>query len=338
MQPTRILIVEDEPIVAMDLRQQVEECGYQVTGIAESADEALMAAEETQPDLALLDISIAGSMDGIQTAKILRQWFGVPGIFLTAYSDKATVTRAARQMPYGYLTKPIRNKELAATLQVAITKARADARERQEHAEMVATVDTIRDGLLLATIDGHIQYMNAALESLTGMTLRQAHGKPFEQVLRLKDESNREVTGLASFKEGSAEVFGWKLLTANSAELPVDMTVTTSEDTEGRARAMVFTVRDATERLRQQAIGEVQEEKSGFDSAPMAMAQLDNAGKILRVNKALIDIAGVGAEKLLGRSLTSLSLDPDPRIAQGLMHKLLQEGTVLAAPRQPRMN
>lgn len=338
MHPTRILIVEDEPIVAMDLRQQVEDCGYQVTGIAESADEALMAAEETQPDLALLDISIAGSMDGIQTAKILRQWFGVPGIFLTAYSDKATVTRAARQMPYGYLTKPIRANELAATLQVALTKARADVRERQEHAEMVAAVDTIRDGLLLVTIDGHIQYMNAALETMTGMPLRQAHGRPFEQVLHLKDESNHEVTGLSSFSTGTAEVFGWRLQTANAVELPVDLTVSTSEDTEGQPRAMVFTIRDASERLRQQAMGEVQEEKSGFDSAPMAMAQLDTTGKILRVNKALIDISGVGADKLLGRSLTSLSLDPDPRIARDLMHKLLQEGTVLAAPRQPHMN
>ena len=338
MQPTRILIVEDEPIVAMDLRQQVEECGYQVTGIAESADEALMAAEEAQPDLALLDISIAGSMDGVQTAKILRQWFNIPGIFITAYSDKATVTRAARQMPYGYLTKPIRPKELAATLQIALTKARADAHDRQERAEMVAAVDTIRDGLLLATIDGRVQYMNAALETLTGMTLRQAHGLSFDQVLRLKDDANHEVTGLSAFNEGAAEVFGWRMQTANSTELPVDLSVTSSEDTDGRVRAIVFTVRDATERLRQQAIGEVQEEKSGFDSAPMAMAQLDNAGKILRVNKALIDISGVGAEKLLGRSLTSLSLDPDPRIAQDLMHKLLQEGTVLAAPRQPRIN
>ena len=338
MQPTRILIVEDEPIVAMDLRQQIEEMGYQVTGIAETADEALMAAEETQPDLALLDISIEGSMDGVQTAKILRQWFNVPCVFATAYSDKHTISRAARQMPYGYLTKPIRANELAATLQVALAKARADSRERVEHAEMVAAVDALRDGLLLVSVDGRVLYWNAALESLTGMTLREAQGRSFTDVLHLKDENKKPVSGLASFRDGVAELFGWRMETATSGELPIDLTMTSSDDTEGRPRAIVFTVRDATERLRQQALNEAQEERSTFDGAPMAMAQLDNAGRILRVNRALLEAAGVGPEKLLGRSLTSLSLDPDPRIARNLMHKLLQEGTVLAAPRQPRVN
>ncbi|WP_420239679.1 response regulator [Telmatobacter bradus] len=338
MQQTKILIVEDEPIVAMDLRQQMEEAGYQVVGIAENAEEALMAAEKNGPELALLDINIAGSMDGIQTAKILRQWFDVAGIFVTAFSDKNTVARAARQRPYGYLTKPIRGKELLATLQVALHKARNDAREREVRSEMVAAVDTIRDGLLLTSMDGKVQFMNAALENLSGTTLRQVHGKPFTKVLRLKNDQGQEVSNLTDFNETTSEVFGWKFQTENLADLPVDLSMNVSEDAEGKPRGIVFMVRDASERLRHQALGEVQDEKPGFDSAPMAMAQLDNAGKILRVNQALLTKSGVGAECLLGRSLTSLSMDPDPRIARDLMHMLLQEGTILAAPHQSKMN
>lgn len=338
MQQTKILIVEDEPIVAMDLRQQVEEAGYLVVGIAENAEEALMAAEKHSPDLALLDVNIAGSMDGIQTAKILRQWFDVAGIFVTAFSDKNTVARAARQMPYGYLTKPIRGKELLATLQVALHKARNDSRERETHAEMISAVDTIRDGLLVISMDGKIQFMNASLEALCGTTSRQSQGKVFTKVLQLKNDQGQEVTSLANFSEGTSELFGWKLHTEYMAELPIDISMNTAEDAEGKPRGMVFMVRDATERLRHQALGEVQDEKPGFDNAPMAMAQLDNSGKILRVNQALLTKSGVGAESLLGRSLTSLSMDPDPRIARDLMHMLLQEGTILAAPRQNKMN
>lgn len=338
MLSAKILIVEDEPIVAMDLRQQIEECGYQVIGIAECADEALIAAEENHPDLALLDISIAGTMDGIQTAKFLRQWFSVPGIFVTAYNDRETIARAARQMPYGYLTKPIRPKELEATLLVALHKAQAEAREWEEHAEMITTVDTISDGLLLVSTDGKIRYMNAALETLTSLSLREAKEKSLDQVFQFKDNSGHLLKGLGHFDLGSTEVYGWRLQTVNGSEVPVDLTVTVAEDADGKPRATVFTIRDATERLRQQAFGEVQEEKPGFEATPMAMAQLDNAGRILRVNKALLNSTGVNAGQLLGRTLTSLSLDPDPRICQELMHKLLQEGTVLAAPHTPHMN
>src|SRR6202453_5304911 len=107
----RLLIVEDEPIVALDLQQELEAFGCEVVALAQSADEALMAVEESQPDLALMDLHIIGSLDGIQTARLLRDAYQVPSIFLTAYSDDATIARAVREMPYGYLTKPFQTRE-----------------------------------------------------------------------------------------------------------------------------------------------------------------------------------------------------------------------------------
>src|SRR5271163_656865 len=128
----KLLIVEDEPVVALDLQQEVEQLGCEVVGLAESADEALVAAELCRPDLALMDVRIVGSMDGIQTARLLRTAYQVPVIFLTSYSDDATIARAANEMPYGYLTKPFKSRELKASLRVALHKARADAINRAE--------------------------------------------------------------------------------------------------------------------------------------------------------------------------------------------------------------
>ena len=108
----KVLIVEDEPIVALDLQQELEELGCEVTGLAESADAAMMWVEECRPDLVLMDISIDGSMDGIQAARLLRHAYELPVVFLTSYSDKDTLARAARELPYGYLTKPFRSREL----------------------------------------------------------------------------------------------------------------------------------------------------------------------------------------------------------------------------------
>ena len=160
----KLLIVEDEPIVALDLQQEVEELGFEVIGLAESADEALLAVEETRPDLALMDVRIVGSMDGIQTARLLRDAYEVPVIFLTSYSDDETISRAAREMPYGYLTKPFQSRELKATLQVALHKAKVDAGLRAAHRKIAATFKGMHDALLMVSLTGDIQFMNAASE------------------------------------------------------------------------------------------------------------------------------------------------------------------------------
>ena len=100
----KVLIVEDEPIVALDLQQELEQLGCEVVGLAESADEALVAAELIRPDLALMDIRIVGSMDGIQAARLLRSVYHVPVVFLTSYSDETTVGRHLKAMGYRKLT------------------------------------------------------------------------------------------------------------------------------------------------------------------------------------------------------------------------------------------
>ena len=129
----KILIVEDEPIVALDLHQEITQMGCEVVGVAESADEALLAIRTCRPDLALMDIRIVGNIDGIQTARLLSSLYGTPSIFLTSYSDEITISRAARAMPYGYLTKPFQSGELKATMQVALHKAKLDGRQKAAH-------------------------------------------------------------------------------------------------------------------------------------------------------------------------------------------------------------
>ncbi|MGD0547008.1 MAG: response regulator, partial [Terracidiphilus sp.] len=145
----RLLIVEDEPIVALDLKQEIEQLGCEVLGVAESADEALMAAEVHHPDLALMDVRIEGSVDGIQTAALLRSAYHIPVVFLTSFSDETTIARAARELPYGYLTKPFQSGELKATLQVALHKAKVDARQNAAHRKLKTTMCGMREGVLM---------------------------------------------------------------------------------------------------------------------------------------------------------------------------------------------
>src|SRR5690242_15568384 len=102
------LIVEDEGIVAKDLQSMLQALGYRVPRTAASAQDAIRFASEARPDLVLMDVRLRGETDGIEAAQILRERFDVPIVFLTAYADDETVSRAKLAEPRGYLVKPIK--------------------------------------------------------------------------------------------------------------------------------------------------------------------------------------------------------------------------------------
>jgi len=327
----KLLIVEDEPVVALDLQQEVEQLGCEVVGLAESADEALVAAELCRPDLALMDVRIVGSMDGVQTARLLRTAYQVPVIFLTSYSDETTISRAAKEMPYGYLTKPFKSRELKASLQVALHKAKADAEDRAEHQELSATLGGVAAGLVTVGLDGSIRFMNRSAEILTGYTQEKAKGGNLNHLFRLHDGLGREAPALVPLTGSNPiDEFGWMLDRTDGGKLMVDISVAPLSDGAGQTAGFVVTLRDAAERMRFQAIEETQDRSNCFDTAPMGMVQLDADGRVVRVNKALERESGVAAEELVGRSLTGLCMDPDPRIAKQLINKLLKGNTVVA--------
>jgi len=321
----KLLIVEDEPIVAMDLQQEVEQLGYEVIGLAESADEALLAVEETRPDLAFMDVRIVGSMDGIQTARLLRDAYEIPVIFLTSYSDDETIARAAREMPYGYLTKPFQSRELKATLQVALHKAKVDAGLRAAHRKISATFHGMHDALLTVSLTGDIQFMNAADERLTGRTRELAANRGLFEVLDLRDGRGRPVPILNGHRDGrTTERFGLHLKPVGGGSVLVDIAVSPLFDDASGHRGYVLSMRKADERLRSQVVEHVREEADTFDLVSMPMVQLDGNGHIVRVNQALMSESGIAAESLIGRTLKGLSTDPDPRISKQLLRRLLE--------------
>jgi len=116
--PLRILIVEDERIVAADLQQMLRELGYDAYAVAASGADALAIARQTRPDIALMDIRIRGLLDGIETAAQLRREFNTAVIFLTAHTDDDTLQRAKLAEPYGYLPKPINAPLLKSTIEL----------------------------------------------------------------------------------------------------------------------------------------------------------------------------------------------------------------------------
>src|SRR4051812_6535567 len=129
----RILVVEDESIVALDLQSSLEHLGYEVVGTAATGEDAVRLAETRTPDLVLMDIRLRAEMDGTAAADLIRRRFGIPVVFLTAYSDEETLRRAQISEPYGYLLKPFADRDLQVTIQMALYRHRA----QHEHEELL---------------------------------------------------------------------------------------------------------------------------------------------------------------------------------------------------------
>lgn len=134
MNTARILIVEDEQVVARDLELTLEDRGYQVTGVAASAGQALFVAGKERPDVVLMDIQLRGHVDGVDVASMLRAEFGVPVIFLTANTDDATLQRALRVGAGGFLSKPFNSRRIHHAIQVALGQGERERMMQLENA------------------------------------------------------------------------------------------------------------------------------------------------------------------------------------------------------------
>ena len=121
MANAKILVVEDEGIVSIDIRNMLKNLGYTIAGVAFLGEEAVQKAESTQPDLVLMDIGLKGEIDGIEAAKTIRDRFHIPVVFLTGFADENTLTKAKEADPSGFITKPIKEEELTATIKQALS-------------------------------------------------------------------------------------------------------------------------------------------------------------------------------------------------------------------------
>ena len=152
-----ILIVEDEGIVARDLKYRLETIGYTVAGVASTGEEAVLKAWEIRPDLILMDIVLKGDLDGIETAQMVRERADIPVVYLTAYADEETIQRTEASGPFGYLVKPFEDREMEACIEVALFKFRSERELRASEARFRSTVQMAPDAVLIADVPARRQ-------------------------------------------------------------------------------------------------------------------------------------------------------------------------------------
>ncbi|MBW4421030.1 MAG: response regulator [Myxacorys californica WJT36-NPBG1] len=189
MRAAKILIVEDERVVAWHVQEALYKLGHHVVGIATTAKEAFQYALDQPPDLVLMDICLQGSsLDGVSAAEYLYLQLDVPVVYLTAHADQHTLRRATETSPFGYLVKPFQEVDLHSTIQIALRRHQLEQALKAVQQWYATTLISIGDATIATDVDGFVAFLNPTAEILTGWTQEQALGAFASQVLDLVDE------------------------------------------------------------------------------------------------------------------------------------------------------
>jgi len=162
--PVKILLVEDERIVAMDLKHRLENMNYTVLAVVSSGEEAVEKAALMLPDLILMDIVLMGEMDGIHAAQIIKDNYNIPVLYLTAYSDEKTLKRAKITGPFGYIIKPFEDMELHSAIEIALYKHEMEKKLRANEKWLSTTLESIGEAVITTDEKGYITFMNPRLK------------------------------------------------------------------------------------------------------------------------------------------------------------------------------
>ncbi len=245
---TRILVVEDEVIVAEDIRRSLETQGYAVPSTAVSGEEAIREALENNPDLALMDIFLLGEMDGIETARKIRSLVDIPVIYLTAYSDKIILERARLTEPFGYILKPFKERELVIAIENALFKHKIEKKLKESREWLNTTLQSINEGVIATDSKGLVKFMNPAAQFMTGWGQEESQGRFLMDVFYISGGTkDSELFGM-----GGDIIRGYQTLlnSRQRAKTPVDLSFAPIRDEKGGIKGKVLVFRDINEQKR----------------------------------------------------------------------------------------
>lgn len=337
--PTKILIVEDEVLIALDLESRLIRMGYLICGRAATGRAALAMVERDRPDLVLMDINIEGGMDGIETADDIRLKFGIPVIFLTAYDDDHRLESAKLTQPFGYLMKPFHDKDLKITIQMALYVAKVDRERRKTEEALRRSEEKYRQlythapsGLYELDFDlNRIVDINDAACQYLGYTREEIFNMPPDQLL---DENSRELLALRLIQlangENVPEQDVFKVIGKDGRHFWLLLSVSLIRK-EGRVKGVSVVAHDITDLKNAEEAVRQSEEKFAlaFRTSPYAIAitRLED-GNLIDVNDTFISLSGYSREEVLDQSLTSLDLWYDSRDRKGMVTEIIEKGKV----------
>ncbi len=187
----KIMIVDDEAAISMQLEERLAAMGYDVVGRADSGDQAIEMAEDVNPDLILMDIVMPGDLNGVGAAAMIKTQMDIPVVFMTAHAGKQLIGRAKQAEPFGYILKPFDERGLEATIEMALHKKEMEQRLQESEAKYRLLVETMSDGLAVFDHNHLSTYVNDRFCEMLGRSRDEIVGRPARDFL---DETNQGIS------------------------------------------------------------------------------------------------------------------------------------------------
>ena len=339
-----MLVVEDESIVAFDIQQTLEGYGYGPVEVAASADEALDRAYQLYPDVALMDIRIKGSVDGIATAHLLQDRFDLPVIFLTAHADVATFERAEKTQPQSYLLKPVKPAELRNAIELAISHHKSMKRLREREREVEADLAVANERFRLAIRAGKI--VGWDLDVKTGRDhwfgdLQTMFGIPSDTYSGVvsdfyrfvhPDDRQRVAKAVADAREGHKPYAAeFRVIRDDGQVRWVSATGEFHYSENGEPLRMLGVAVDITERAEARRSLAKSEEKfsKAFRGSPVAMTLTSlQTHRYLDVNETFERQTGWKRDEVIGRTPFDIQIWADPSQRVEFSKQMQADGAV----------
>ena len=287
----RILVVEDELIIAKGIEKRLKVLGYAVTDTVPSGEEAVEQALETLPDLILMDINLQGGMDGVTAAEQIRSRVDIPIIFLTAYADSATLARAKISEPFGYIVKPFQDITLTSAIEMALYKHRMESRLRRSEQRLSTTLKSIGDGVIATDRKGAVSFVNTVAENLTGWPHEEAVGRYLQEVFRCLEQGGTYsceelVTAVIQGEASLALPEQTFLISRDGKKVPIEAKATPIRDEKGNISGLVLVFTDISRRVHAEEALRRSEKllRSIFDAIPDLFSIIDKEHRIVLSN------------------------------------------------------
>lgn len=258
MAKAKILVVEDDRIVAEDIKMSLKKMDFSVLGLVSSGEEALEIIAADIPDLVLMDIMLKGDMSGIDTAEQIRLRFNIPVVYVTAYADENILGKAKHTQPFGYIVKPFEDIELNSAVEIALYKHQMETRLKESEAWLYTTLSSIGDAVIATDTAGKVKFLNPVAQTLTGWDRESAIGQPLENIFRIINEQTRapvENPARKVLAEGKVvELANHTILvTRDGAEIPIDDSGAPIKDATGEITGVILVFRDISARRQAEA-------------------------------------------------------------------------------------
>lgn len=253
----RVLIVEDEIILAKNLQMKLTHLNYEVVAIASSGEDAVQQAVEIRPDIVLMDIMLAGEIDGITAAGRINDQLDVPIIYLTSFVSGNVIERVKLTQPFGYILKPFEERELQIVMEVAVYRHQLEQKLKENERWQATLLRSIGDGVTATDSAGCLNFINRVTEQLTGWTLEEVQGKQLSDIFQLLHEETRdplENPVTTATKAGTTtNLTNALLIIKNGTEISIEGSCAPIKDEKDHIFGAVLAFKDVTERKRAEA-------------------------------------------------------------------------------------